>query len=156
MITQSIPGFADIALTHLVLDYNGTLALDGLPLMGVRERIEALCEHLSIHVVTADTFGKAAEALAGWPVSLSLLTPGEEAAQKEAYVKNLGAEGVVALGNGRNDCRMVGAACVGMVVLGPEGASGPALLSADVVCPSIVTALDLLLHPKRLKATLRT
>jgi P-type E1-E2 ATPase len=156
MITQSIPGFADIAISHLVLDYNGTLALDGVPLMGVRERVEALSEHLAIHVVTADTFGKAAHALAEWPVFLTILRPGEEAEQKATYVQTLGAEGVVAVGNGRNDCRMLSIACVGVAVTGPEGVSAPVLLSADVVCPDIITALDLLQHPNRLKATLRT
>lgn len=155
MITQSIPGFCDIALSHLVLDFNGTLALDGVPLLGVRERVEALSEHLTIHVVTADTFGRAADALLGWPVSLTLLTPGDESEQKMAHVQALGAAAVVAVGNGRNDCRMLGAAGVGLAVTGPEGASSAALLAADVVCPDILTALDLLAHPNRLKATLR-
>ncbi|WP_300666948.1 ATPase P [Desulfoluna sp.] len=156
MIAQSIPGFSDIAISHLVLDYNGTLALDGVPLMGVRERIEALSAALTIHVVTADTFGKAAGIFSDWPVLLSVLTPGGEADQKAAYVQSLGAEGVVAVGNGRNDCRMLSLACVGMAITGPEGAASPALLSADLVCPDIFVALDLLLHPTRLKATLRT
>ena len=156
MITQSIPGFSDIAISHLVLDYNGTLALDGVPLMGVRERLEALSAEVAIHVVTADTFGKAADALFDWPVFLTILTPGEEAGQKETYVQTLGADNVVAVGNGRNDCRMLSVACVGMAITGPEGASSPALLSADVVCPDILIALDLLQHPERLKATLRT
>ena len=156
MITQSIPGFADISISHLVLDYNGTLAMDGTPLAGIRERLELLSAHLTIHVITADTFGKAAEFLSDWPVFLYILVPGSEGEQKESYVQTLGAEQVVAVGNGRNDCRMVSAACVGMAVVGPEGASGPLLLSADVVCPDILTALDLLLNLDRLKATLRT
>lgn len=156
MITQSIPGFCDVALSHLVLDYNGTLALDGVPLMGVRERIEALCDHLTIHVVTADTFGRAAAALSGWPVRLTILTPGGEAEQKAAYVASLGAAGVVAVGNGRNDGPMLKAACVGVAVAGPEGAASAALFSADVVSFDILTALDLLVHPTRLKATLRS
>jgi len=156
MITESIPGFSDIAVSHLVLDYNGTLALDGVPLLGVRERVEALSEHLTVHVVTADTFGRAGEALSDWPVFLTVLTPGEEAEQKATYVQTLGVGGVVAVGNGRNDCRMLSLACVGMAVTGPEGAASSALLSADIVCPDIFVALDLLLHPNRLKATLRT
>ncbi|SCY72055.1 HAD family hydrolase [Desulfoluna spongiiphila] len=156
MITESIPGFSDIAISHLVLDYNGTLALDGVPLVGVRERIESLSEHLTVHVVTADTFGRAAEALAEWPVFLTVLTPGQEADQKATYVQTLGSDATVAVGNGRNDCRMLSLACVGMAVTGPEGAASPALLSADITCPDIFTALDLLLHPNRLKATLRS
>ena len=155
MITCSIPGFADLTLSHLVLDYNGTLALDGTPLPGVRQRLEALAQELSIHVVTADTFGRAAEALDDWPVFLTILMPGDEAVQKETYVHTLGAPSVVAIGNGRNDGRMLGAAGVGISVLGPECAASPTLLSADVVAPDIGAALDLLKHPDRLKATLR-
>jgi len=37
-----------------------------------------------------------------------------------------------------------------------EGAATPSLLAADVVCRDIVSALELLLHPLRLTATLRT
>jgi hypothetical protein len=40
-------------------------------------------------------------------------------------------------------------------VLGPEGLSRAALTAAAVTCPSIQAALDLLLDPKALGATLR-
>jgi hypothetical protein len=39
MLEINIPGFKDQCLSHLVLDYNGTLACDGRPLAGVRERL---------------------------------------------------------------------------------------------------------------------
>ena len=48
------------------------------------------------------------------------------------------------------------AAAVSFTVLGPEGASAAALRAADVVCASAVEALDLLLDPTSLSATLRT
>ena len=155
MITCAISGFADLSISHLVLDYNGALAFDGVPITGVRERLERLSENLEIHVVTADTFGRAARELADWPLYLTILTPGDEGTQKETYVQALGAPSVAAVGNGRNDARMLGAAALGMGVLGPEGAAAPTLVSADVMVPSVETALDLLLHPDRLKATLR-
>ena len=41
-----IPGFGTICLEHLVLDYNGTLAVDGRPLPGVRPRLRALARSL--------------------------------------------------------------------------------------------------------------
>ena len=52
-------------------------------------------------------------------------------------------------------CVVLEAAALGLAVLGPEGASAAALRSADVVCASAADALDLLLDPKALSATLR-
>lgn len=66
MIEINIPGFGNLQLAHLVSDYNGTLAVDGKPLPGVSEALEALSSDIQIHVVTADTFGLAADELAGY------------------------------------------------------------------------------------------
>ena len=64
MIRLDIPGWGILRLEHLVLDLNGTIALDGEVLAGVPERLPALSESLNIHLVTADTQGRAA-AIAG-------------------------------------------------------------------------------------------
>jgi hypothetical protein len=61
----AIPGFGRLRLEHLVLDYNGTLAVDGRPLPGVKTRLKRLARSLRIHVITADTFGKARSSLSG-------------------------------------------------------------------------------------------
>ena len=37
MLEINIPGYTKIFVEHLVLDYNGTLAVDGIPLQGVLE-----------------------------------------------------------------------------------------------------------------------
>ena len=50
---------------------------------------------------------------------------------------------------------MLQEAALGIAVLGPEGLAAEALLAADVVVASIEDALDLLLRPHRLVATLR-
>ena len=71
-------------------------------------------------------------------------------------VDRLGAAGCVAIGNGANDVPMLERAALGIAVIGPEGASGRALAAADVVCRSVVEALDLLLDPRLLVATLRS
>jgi soluble P-type ATPase len=67
----------------------------------------------------------------------------------------LGADQVIAIGNGSNDAAMLREAAVGIAVLGPEGLALDALLAADVAAPDILTALDLLRDPARLIATLR-
>jgi soluble P-type ATPase len=70
-------------------------------------------------------------------------------------IEQLGAEHVVAIGNGANDAGMLSAAALGIAVLGAEGLAVEALLAAAVVVGCIEDGLDLLLHPQRLVATLR-
>ena len=155
MITVDIPGYRSMQLAHLVMDYNGTLAVDGEIEPGVAPALEKLAVHLKIHVITADTFGLAAERLAGSPVELSVLPPGEQDAAKLNYVNDLGCAGTVAVGNGRNDRLMLKAAGLGIAVILDEGAAFETLAAADVVCRGILPALELLVHPLRLTATLR-
>jgi soluble P-type ATPase len=156
MIKITIPAFKELRLAHLVLDYNGTLAVDGILLEGVAARLEALSEKLRIHVVTADTFGKARQGLAGLPCELTILPKENQAEAKREFVEKLGAEGVVAIGNGRNDTLMLRAASLGVAVIEGECLAAQTLLAADVIAPNIHAALDLLANPLRLVATLRS
>ena len=159
MLTVEIPGYGRLALDHLALDLNGTLALGGEVLPGVAERLAALSPHLQIHLLTADTRGRGAATAAALGISLHRLTPGDEvwheATQKRAFVESLGAERVAAVGNGANDADMLAVAALGVAVLGPEGLARAAWQNADLIVPDIGAALDLLLHPQRLIATLR-
>lgn len=156
MLEVDIPGFKTLNLSHLVLDYNGTLAEDGCVLLNVREALIALSEYFQIHVVTADTFGEARKKLSALPVKLTLLPLGDQAAAKRDVVESLGAEKVVAIGNGRNDRQMLELAAVGIAIIQAEGAATQAVMSADVVSTHILDALKLLQKPKRLIATLRS
>jgi soluble P-type ATPase len=156
MIGVTIPGFANVRLKHLVLDFNGTLAEDGTLLPGVRQLMTSLAGLLQIHVVTADTFGRAAEELAGMTLQLSVLAGGQQAEAKLRYVQALIAEHVVAIGNGRNDRLMLDAAGLGIAVIQREGGAAAAILGADIVATSITDALGLLLNTSRLTATLRS
>ena len=156
MIPISIPDYGDLKLQHIVSDYNGTLAVDGLLLPGVAQAIRALASQLEIHVITADTFGLAKGQLADLPVTLTIAAPDNQADAKLAYVQQLGAKHVVAIGNGRNDRKMLEHSALGIALIQREGASAETLRCADVICSNIVDALDLLQNPKRLKATLRS
>jgi len=151
----AIPGFGRLRLEHLVLDYNGTLALDGCPLPGVERRLKRLARWLRIHVITADTFGKARAGLAGLNCELRILKPGREDRAKAAYIRQLGPTRVACIGNGRNDRLMLRAARLGLAVVQAEGAAAECLAAADLVLPSVNDALDLFLHPRRLTASLR-
>src|SRR5208282_1567422 len=121
MLRIAIPGFKNLELEHLVLDFNGTLAVDGRLMAGVFERLQALSADLKIHVVTADSFGHAKEALEGLAAGLTVLPLERQAEAKLAYVEQLGPERVAAVGNGRNDRLMLRAAALGMAVSGLEG-----------------------------------
>jgi soluble P-type ATPase len=156
MITIDIPDFGTIELHHVVLDFNGTMAVDGHLIDGVAERLEALSRMVDVHVVTADTFGRARQELDGTSCSIDVLPPGNQAEAKLRFVEALGAAHTACYGTGRNDRSMLGSAALGVVVMHEEGAASAAIAEADVVAQSITAALDLLLHPLRLVATLRS
>jgi soluble P-type ATPase len=155
MLRIDIPGDAPLELEHVVCDYNGTLARDGRLLPGVHDRLAAICRQLTVHVVTADTFGTARAGLSAVEVRLTVLASGNQVAAKAAYVNECGASRTVAIGNGQNDCDMLKAARLSIAVLGDEGTAAAALGAANVIARDIRIALDLLLNPQRLVATLR-
>ena len=156
MLSVKIPGCDPLNLSHLVLDYNGTIAVDGHFIDGVEERLRLLAESLTIHILTADTFGSVREVLAGIPCRLEVIRGGNQAEAKRDYVAQLGLEHCVCIGNGRNDRLMLKEATLGIVVVQAEGAAVEAVCAADIVANSIMEALDLLSHPLRLAATLRS
>lgn len=150
---MDIPGRASLLLDHVVLDVNGTLTDRGELIDGVSDRLARVSTRLDVHVLSADTFGTLAAVAAELGLQPQTVTTGED---KARYVAELGADRCVAIGNGANDARMLEAAALGIAVIGPEGAAGAAVRAADVVCGSIVDALDLLLDERALQATLRS
>lgn len=156
MLEIKIPGYKTQQLHHLVLDYNGTLACDGQPLAGVKERLNRLAELMQLHILTADTFGTVQTAMADVACEISILPVEAQDVGKRRYVERLGTTATVAIGNGRNDQLMLQAATLGLAVIQEEAAAVQTVLAADVVAPNILAALDLLLQPKRLVATLRS
>jgi P-type E1-E2 ATPase len=155
MIVLNIPGRGNLRLAHLVMDVNGTLAKDGRLLDKVAKPLAGLRDRLTIHMLTADTYGKQDNIDLMLGMRATRIKPGGEGAQKAEYVAKLGAESVIAIGQGANDTEMLKAAAIGIAVLSDEGLAVEALLSADVVMATIHEALNLLEYPTRLIATLR-
>jgi P-type E1-E2 ATPase len=151
-----IPGRKPLHLEHAVFDVNGTLAWDGELIEGVAERLEILARQLQIHMITADTHGKQAQIDKRLGIAATRMTPGGEPEQKAALIEQLGRQRCAAIGNGSNDVLMLAAAALSIGVVGPEGISAEALRTTDIIAPSILAALDLLIYPARLVATLRT
>ncbi|HEX6138403.1 MAG TPA: ATPase P [Casimicrobiaceae bacterium] len=155
MIEIAIPGRATLRLATALIDFNGTLALDGRLIDGVAARLRALAACIDLHVITGDTTGTARQELSGLPVQLQVMPAEGQTAAKRTAIERLGAGEAVAIGNGSNDRGLFEKAALSIVVVGGEGCATQTLLQADVACSSIGDALDLLLTPRRLVATLR-
>ncbi|MDH3875156.1 MAG: ATPase P [Desulfobacteraceae bacterium] len=156
MIEIDIPGNKILQLEHLVLDYNGTIAFDGALIDGVKECLAELSQMLTVHVITADTFGSVKKAIEDIDCKLAVIPLDRQDVAKLEYVKNLGCEQTVSMGNGKNDRLMLKASALGVAVIQGEGAAFETIASTDIVCTDILSALSLLTNPLRLIATLRS
>lgn len=65
-----IPGYKTLTLSVLLLDYNGTIAIDGVIPSSVKERIVRLSKEFEILVLTADTHGTAKKQCEGLPMKV--------------------------------------------------------------------------------------
>ena len=151
VLILQIPGQESIQLIHAVFDMNGTLAKDGKLIDGVSVLFKQVSQQYKCHILTNDTFGTAASVESELGIPITVVGSGEE---KANMVKQLG-NNTVAVGNGSNDYPMLLQSSLKIVVLGPEGTSGRVMSIADIVTPSILVALELLLSPQRIIATMR-
>ena len=156
MLDITIQGRGQFKFSHLVLDYNGTLAVDGVLIEGIAPYLNELAEKLQIHVITGDTFGKARAELANVQCKLTILNPENQVLAKVHYLRQLHEQETIAIGNGYNDHQLLKEATIGIAVVGDEGAATETIMAADLVVPTIFTALGLLQNTRRLLATLRT
>ena len=155
MLTIEVPGYKRFDLQHLVLDFNGTISCDGKVMDGVHERMNHLAGSLNIHVLTADSFGSAHTELVEYPCELHVIGEENQDRGKLEYIQRLGCTSTVCIGNGLIDRLMLKEADLGICVCMAEGAATRSILSSDILCPDIRSALDLLIYPQRLIATLR-
>jgi soluble P-type ATPase len=155
MISLDIPGMEKLFLKNIILDFNGTIALDGMLLPGVQEKLNSLADSLDIYILTADTFGTVSSACSSINGKVIVLKESIGSGEKLKFIERLGARETAAIGNGTNDMLMLEKAALGIAVTGPEGTSAKALMAADIVVKDIITGLDMFSNPKRLAATLR-
>jgi soluble P-type ATPase len=158
-ITVNIPGFGKVQINSILSDYTGTLAFNGKLVDGVIDRLLRLAELVDIHIVTADSFGTAEEELKGLPLICRKLKRENEDVQKQRYAQEMNPRNVASFGNGNNDrlhLKVVKeAGGLAIAVENGEGCTLEAILNAHVFVAGAVNALDLLLEPTRLRATLR-
>jgi soluble P-type ATPase len=155
MISISIPGWGNMEIENIVLDLNGTIAIDGKISSEMKEKINSLSDKAKIYILTADTQGTASEESSDMGVELLKVSEKDSTEVKLRVLESLDPRKTVAVGNGNNDHLILKEAALGIAVLEEEGMSAMAMKDADIVVRDISNALDLFLKPKRLIATLR-
>ena len=150
-----IPEYKTLELDTIFLDFNGTIAVDGVVPETVKERLRILANDFRIYVLTADTHGNAKDQCADIPVILHTFPTGNARDYKKEILKSMGSKHCVAIGNGRNDELMLKEAALSIGVMDQEGMCGSVFKAADLVVRSMEDALDLLVYPSRVIAGLR-
>jgi len=157
-ITIDIPGFGERSIRIAVSDYTGTHSFAGAIMPDIKRKLQELAALVDLHFVTSDTFGTAERNLAGIAIPYRLRTARHDS-EKAAYVSQFDLQHVAAFGNGNNDRLMLKAVKEGgglaIAVDNGEGCAWDAMRNADVFVVGAANAIDLLLDPVRLKATLR-
>lgn len=155
MISVSVPGWGELEIEYLVLDYNGTCAFNGKLKEGVKEMLEKISRYIKVFIITADTYDNIDHEVNVMGFNVLKVKKEESGAEKAKIVRELGPEKVVAIGNGANDAAMLREASLGIGVVGEEGCASSLIKEADFIVPDIVHALSIILHPERIVATLR-
>lgn len=155
MIDLEIPGRGNYKIKYIVCDVNGTLAMDGDLLPNIAGHLARLSDRVAVYAITANTHGKQLLIDQQLGKSAIIINPGYESEQKRDFVRELGAENVIAIGQGANDSLMLKEAGIGICIVSNEGLAVESLMNADLIMPDIFSALELLENPLRLVATLR-
>ncbi len=157
MLEVNIPGFGELKIKHIVFDLNGTLSMNGEIDPALPNMIKELkLRGLNVYILSADTRGKLnelAKKLGAEPHKLTFKM--RESEEKANFIKQLNPNSVIAVGNGINDALMLKEARLGICIIGKEGAAVSALLNSDICVNSPKEALNILLDPIHLIATLR-
>jgi len=149
-----IPLGDSFEIKYLVFDYNGTVANDGKIYTYILERLNKF-KDIEVFIITADTYGTVLKELKNSNIKVKIISKDNGSIDKLNFVKELGSKNVIAFGNGSNDRLMLKEAGISVCVIGKEGASINALMSADLIVNSIDNALDYIDEPKKIIAGLR-
>ena len=154
MITIERPGQTNLEIEFILIDLEGTLASDRRVHPKAKDKINLLSKRTKIYILTAEEKECVEEVLRKVKAEIQYLTQGESSQKKLDFLRQLGPDRTVAIGNGADDIPMIEEAGLGVGVLGKEGMSSEALKKTDVVFTNILDALDFLLKPLRQRATL--
>lgn len=153
-MTITVPGWGSVELENLVLDLNGTLTESGDFIPGVVDYLKKLKgEGFKIYVLSGDTRRTLPHKFEHSPDIETVVT--KTAQEKRTFVESIGAERTACVGNGNIDVEMFRVARLSICTIQAEGATTKAILQADIVVTHIKDAIEILLDPEKLIATLR-
>ena len=150
-----IPGRETVEIKDVVLDYNGTIAIDGKLIDGVAELVNELAGDINFHIITADTYGSTEKELANINCKVVKIPKEKQDSNKLDYLLKLGKENTLCVGNGKNDKLMLKESVISIALIQDEGVCVESLLAADIACKSIMDVFAYFKIPNRIKATLR-
>jgi soluble P-type ATPase len=157
-ITIDIPGFGKRVIRTIISDFTGTISCRGKLTPGVKPRLSSLRKLVDLEIVTADTRGTARRQLRGIAVP-HVLGKNRLDVAKRKFAKRFDLRYVAAFGNGNNDRLLLAAVKkaggLAIAIDNGEGCALDALLAANLFISGAANALDLLLDPAGLIATLR-
>lgn len=146
-------GVGEIEINTVILDLNGTLAVNGSLVAGVGERITTLKKlGFTLYLITGDQRGTAAQQAAELGITLMFA---KNTAEKAECSRQLPFENTVAIGNARIDIGTFNNAKIRIATLQKEGIHASIIEHVDLIVPSIIDALDLLINPDAFNATMR-
>ena len=150
-----IPGRQSIEIKDIVFDYNGTIAIDGKLISDVSKKINELSASFNFYVITADTYGTVKKELENTNCKVITIPALSQDMAKLNFVKELGLNTCLSVGNGRNDKLMLKETVLGIAILQDEGLCTETLLHSDILVKSIFDVFAFLKDSNRLIATLR-
>lgn len=156
-IDIKVPWGEKYIIKNVVFDLNGTLANNGEIAGTTEELLKELAKHARIYIITADTHNTA-ESLKkkiGEFTEIIVLQSDEHDLEKARFVHTLGFRETVTLGNGGNDLKMVQEGILSFGIMAGEGIYAPLLSKVDIVVHNIDHAIDMLINPMKIVATLR-
>jgi len=154
MISIQRPGMESLELHFVLIDFEGTLAMDGRVHPKAKDKVNLLSKRVTVYILTKSSKGKIEETLKKMKAEILYMTEGDSSQQKLDVLQRLGPHQTAVIGNGFDDVQIMEQAGLGMCVIGKEGSSTEAVAKADLVVASVLDALDFLLKPLRQGATL--
>lgn len=146
-------GVGEIELINIILDLNGTIAVNGIIVDGVKDRLNKLKElGYKIYLFTGDQRGNASKLADELGIEIQKASTSEE---KESLTRKIDAQKSVAIGNARIDIGTFKPCRLRIGTLQAEGIHTEILSYIDILVPSINNALDLLINPDIFNATMR-
>jgi len=154
MISIQRPGMETLDIHFVLLDFEGTLAMDGRVHPKAKDKVNLLSKRVTVYILTKSSKEKVEETLKKMKAEILSMTEGDSSQQKLDVLQRLGPHQTAVIGNGFDDVQIMEQAGLGMCVIGKEGSSPEAVAKADLVVTSVLDALDFLLKPLRQGATL--